>query len=106
MYKHLWTQYQRIWGGTGRKHNLGRDPMSYRTSKSAWLEKECDREKGLLWLHSLKMHAHGRSGSEWRGFGRMVHLLNEPISSYLGQSVSQQMDRTIKPVTVLQQNTS
>lgn len=52
------------------------------------------------------MHAYGRSGSEWQGFGRMVHPLNEPISSYLGQSISQQMDRTIKPVTVLQQNTS
>lgn len=31
---------------------------------------------------------------------------HEPISSYLGQSISQQLDRTIKPVTVLQQNTS
>lgn len=70
----------------------------------AWHEDEHDREKGLLWIHTFKMCIHGKSGIE--RFGRMVYLLNEPISSDLGQSICQQMDRTIKPVTVLQQNTS
>lgn len=46
------------------------------------------------------------AGVAVKGFGRMVHLLTEPISSHSGQSISQQLDRTIKPVTVLQQNTS
>lgn len=77
--------------------------MSHVTSNSAWLEEEHDREKGLYLISQLQ---NACLWQEWQGSGRMVHPLNEPVSSYLGQSISQQMDRTIKPVTVLQQNTS
>jgi len=55
----------------GRKNSSGRDRMSHITNNPAWLEEECDRNKGSLGLHSFKMRAHGRSGrdlGEWCTF--------------------------------------